>query len=198
MRIIGGSAKGRRLKAPKGKHLRPTAARVKEALFDILPHDLTGLQVLDLFAGTGNMGIEALSRGAASATLVELSNDATRVIRDNASRVGVARRCRVLGMPVDRALRRLERDNQSFDLIFIDPPYGRKLAERTLRILGASSLLRDGGAIIAEHSARDAIDDRYGALILRDRRRYGDTLLSFFAWQRGPQPPDEGNATHGT
>jgi 16S rRNA (guanine(966)-N(2))-methyltransferase RsmD len=198
MRVIGGSAKGRRLKAPKGNHLRPTAARVKEALFDILPHDLTGFQVLDLFAGTGNMGIEALSRGATSATLVELSKDAARVIRDNASRVGVARRCRVLGMPVDRALRRLARDNESFDLIFIDPPYGRKLAERTLRLLGAGSLLRNGGAIIAEHSAHDPIDDRYGALVLRDRRRYGDTQLSFFESQREPQPPDEGNVTHGT
>jgi 16S rRNA (guanine(966)-N(2))-methyltransferase RsmD len=184
MRVIGGNAKGRRLKAPRGKDLRPTAARVKEALFDILPHDLSDLQVLDLFAGTGNMSVEALSRGAGSATLVELSADAAGLIRENIKRTGIAERCRLLHMPVDRALRRLAQKNESFDLIFIDPPYGRKLADRTLRLLGAGSLLRAGGVIIAEHSVRDGIADHYGALALRDQRRYGDTLLSFFKCQR--------------
>ncbi|HEX2228256.1 MAG TPA: RsmD family RNA methyltransferase, partial [Candidatus Binatia bacterium] len=81
MRVIGGDSKGRRLKVPKGRNLRPTAARVKEALFNILPHDLGGLEILDLFAGTGNMTLESLSRGAAAATLVEVSREAARVIR---------------------------------------------------------------------------------------------------------------------
>jgi 16S rRNA (guanine(966)-N(2))-methyltransferase RsmD len=184
MRVIGGNTKGRRLKVPKGRNLRPTAARVKEALFNILPHDLSGFEALDLFAGTGNMSIEALSRGAAAATLVDVSAEAGRVIRENLNRLGVADRCRLLNMPADRALRSLERQQERFDLIFIDPPYGQALAERTLMILGQGSLLRDHGVIIAEHSVRDPVGDRYGDLVLRDRRRYGDTLLSFFKWQR--------------
>ena len=94
MRVIGGDAKGRRLKVPKGRNLRPTAARVKEALFNILPHDLGGLEILDLFAGTGNMTVESLSRGAAAATLVEVSREAARVIRKNLHTLGVADRCR--------------------------------------------------------------------------------------------------------
>lgn len=186
MRVIGGNVKGRRLKVPKGRKLRPTAARVKEALFNILPHDLSGLRALDLFAGTGNIAIEALSRGAAAATLVEASAQAGRVIRDNLNRLGIADRCLLLGMPADRALSSLERQHETFDLIFIDPPYGQQLVERTLTIIAQSSLLRDPGVIVAEHSVRDQVGDRYGDLVLRDRRRYGDTLLSFFRWQREP------------
>jgi 16S rRNA (guanine966-N2)-methyltransferase len=180
MRVIGGNAKGRRLKVPKGRNLRPTSARVKEALFNILPHDLSGVEVLDLFAGTGNMSIEALSRGATAATLVEVSGEAVRVIRDNLGRIGLTNRCRVLNMPADRALRTLERQYKKFDLIFIDPPYGQELVQRTLTILGQGSLLRGQGVIVAEHSARDQVGDHYDDLVLHDRRRYGDTLLSFF------------------
>jgi 16S rRNA (guanine966-N2)-methyltransferase len=188
MRVIGGNAKGRRLKVPKGRNLRPTAARVKEALFNILPHNLAGLEILDLFAGTGNMTLESLSRGAAAATLVELSSEAARVIRENLNRLGVADRCRLLNMPADRALRSLERQHANFDVIFIDPPYGQGLVERALKMIAQSSLLRDDGVIVAEHSVRDRAGDGYGDLALRDRRRYGDTLLSFYRWQREENP----------
>jgi 16S rRNA (guanine966-N2)-methyltransferase len=184
MRVIGGNAKGRRLKVPKGRNLRPTASRVKEALFNILPHDLSGLKALDLFAGTGNMTIEALSRGAPSAVLVDASVEACRVIRDNLSRVGQADRCRVLTIGAGRALRHLEQQHESFDLIFIDPPYGQRLVERTLTIIAQMSILRATGVIVAEHSVRDPVGERYGDLVLHDRRRYGDTMLSFFRWQR--------------
>jgi len=183
MRVIGGSAKGRRLKVPKNRDVRPTAARVKEALFNILPHDLAGLEILDLFAGTGNITIEALSRGALAATLVEVSADALRAIRENLQRLGVADRCRLLNMPANRALRSLERQHAAFDLIFLDPPYGRGLVERTLALIAQTALLRNQGVIIAEHSVRDRVDNHYGELALRDRRRYGDTLVSFFEWQ---------------
>jgi 16S rRNA (guanine(966)-N(2))-methyltransferase RsmD len=184
MRVIGGNAKGRRLKVPKGRSLRPTAARVKEALFNILPHDLSGLEVLDLFAGTGNMTIEAVSRGAVAATLVEVSAEAGRVIRENLKRLGVAEHCRLLNMPVDRALRALARQREVFDIIFIDPPYGQQLIDRTLKVLAQTPLLRDSGVIVAEHSVRDPVAGRYGSLALRDQRRYGDTVLSFFEWRR--------------
>jgi 16S rRNA (guanine(966)-N(2))-methyltransferase RsmD len=184
MRVIAGNAKGRRLKVPKGRLLRPTAARVKEALFNILPYDLSGLKTLDLFAGTGNMSMEALSRGAQEAVLVDLSAESGRAIRDNARRLGVTDRCRLLNIGVERALRQLERQGESFDLIFIDPPYGSDWVGRTLTLIARSSLLRASGVIVAEHSVRDPVGGRYGGLALHDRRRYGDTQLSFFKNQR--------------
>jgi 16S rRNA (guanine(966)-N(2))-methyltransferase RsmD len=180
MRVIGGSAKGRRLRAPKGRKVRPTADRVKAALFNILPHDLSGLTALDLFAGSGNVGIEALSRGAAAATLVEVAPEVAAVVRENLERLGFADRCCVLNMPVARALRSLARDAKRFDLIFMDPPYGQGWVERILAMLQEGALLSDGAAVVAEHGARDPLAERYGVLALHDRRRYGDTFLSFY------------------
>jgi len=183
MRVIGGNARGRRLKAPKGRALRPTAARVKEALFNILPRDLSGMRLLDLFAGTGNVTIEALSRGAEEAILVDASAASGRAIRANLRALALTERARLLIMPVEQALRRLERQREDFDLIFIDPPYGRKLAERALKTIAQSSILRPTGIIVAEHGVRDEIAARYGRLGLDSRRRYGDTVLSFFTWR---------------
>lgn len=180
MRIIGGSARGRRLKAPKGRALRPTAARVKEALFNILPHDLSGAKVLDLFAGTGNVTIEALSRGAAEAILVDASAESTKTIRENLRRLDLTDRAKVWNTPVNRALRLLGGRRETFDLIFLDPPYDQRLVETTLRTVSRGGLLRQTGTMIAEHSIREAIAARYDGLELSDQRRYGDTLLSFF------------------
>src|SRR5436309_15997993 len=105
MRVISGQAKGHRLKVPKGRAVRPTAARVKEALFDILPHDLSGKRVLDLFAGTGNLTIEAMSRGAAEAVLVDSSAKSVKLIRENLRSLNLTQGTKVLAMPVTRALR---------------------------------------------------------------------------------------------
>jgi 16S rRNA (guanine966-N2)-methyltransferase len=181
MRIIGGRFKGRRLKVPKGRALRPTAARVKEALFDILPHDLSGRRVLDLFAGTGGLAWEALSRGAGEALLVDSSREAGKAIRENATRLGFSSRCRVWIMPVDRALRRLAESGELFDIIFVDPPYERGAVSVVLKKLGTAGLLRAGGMVVVEHSAREPVGESHGRLVLADQRRYGDTLLSFFA-----------------
>ena len=180
MRVIGGNARGRRLKAPKGRSLRPTAARVKEALFNILPHDLSGVKILDLFAGTGNITIEALSRGASQAILVDASFESGKTMRENLRRLELAPRTKVWIAPVARALRLLARRGETFDLIFLDPPYDRRLVETTLRIIAQGGLLRNSGVVIAEHSAREEIASRYESLVLDDQRRYGGTLLSFF------------------
>ena len=180
MRVIGGNSRGRRLKAPKGRYVRPTAARVKEALFNILPRDLSGMKVLDLFAGTGNVTIEALSRGAAEAILVDSSAASGKAIRDNLRRLHLVGRAKVWIIPVSRAVRRLARREEKFDMIFLDPPYGLRLVETTLKIIAEGGLLRESGVLIAEHGVRDAVEERYGALALDDQRRYGDTLLSFF------------------
>jgi 16S rRNA (guanine(966)-N(2))-methyltransferase RsmD len=142
------------------------------------------MRVLDLFAGAGIVTIEALSRGAEVATLVDVSVESGRAIRENLGRLGLSDRARLLIAPVERALRQLARRHETFDLIFVDPPYGRGLVERTLKIIAQSDVLCDSGVAVAEHGVRDDVADRYGELDLRDRRRYGDTVLSFFKWHR--------------
>lgn len=180
MRVIGGKAKGRRLKVPKGHFLRPTASRVKEALFDILPHDLSGLRVLDLFAGSGSLSVEALSRGATEAILVDASSSAEKAIQDNLRASGFAERSRVWIAPVLRALKSLARRGEDFDLIFVDPPYEKGWVGKALSAVAGAGLLRKDGILVIEHSVREKVEESYGALRLRDQRRYGATLLSFF------------------
>ena len=189
MRVIGGAARGRRLKVPKGLATRPTAARVKESLFNILPHDFSGMRVLDLFAGSGNVSIEALSRGAAIAVLVDESPRATAVIRENLRRLNLTERAQLWTAPVTRSLRKLAQSSERFDLIFLDPPYDRELVGTTLNAIGQNSLLAAAGKVVAEHSAREPVKPRYEHLVLNDQRRYGDTLLSFFLTEATPNQP---------
>lgn len=180
MRVIGGHDRGRRLKVPKGRSLRPTSARVKEALFDILPHDLSGAKVLDLYAGTGNVTIEALSRGAAEAILVDSSNQSGKAIRENLRRLRLADRTKVWIIAVTRAVKLLACRGETFDVIFLDPPYEHGWVATTIKAVAEGELLRPSGVLIAEHSQREELQPRYGALVLVDQRRYGNTLLSFF------------------
>ena len=180
MRIIGGRAKGQRLKAPKGQALRPTSARVKEALFNILPHELSGWRILDLFAGTGNVSLEALSRGAEEALLVDVSRSAARAIQENLRLLGFSAQSSVWTAPVLRSLRVLARQRREFDLIFLDPPYERDLIRRVMETLAETEVLVESGVIVVEHSIRENVEQTYGNLGLRDQRHYGTTLLSFF------------------
>jgi 16S rRNA (guanine(966)-N(2))-methyltransferase RsmD len=180
MRIIGGKARGRRLKAPKGRALRPTGGRVKEALFDILSHDLTGRRILDLYAGTGALSLEALSRGASEAFLVDFSRGAAKAIQENVESLGLTGRSTVWVAPALHAIRRLARRGESFDVIFLDPPYEKGKVGETLRALGSAGILRPDGVVVVEHSIREPVARQFGALVLTDRRRYGTTVLSFF------------------
>ncbi|HEY1371940.1 MAG TPA: 16S rRNA (guanine(966)-N(2))-methyltransferase RsmD [Candidatus Binatia bacterium] len=180
MRVIAGQARGRRLRTPKGRELRPTADRVKEALFNILPHDLSGRRVLDLFAGTGNLGLEALSRGAAGAVFVDIARTATAVIEENVQTLGYGASARVLTAPVFKAVRSLARCGERFDVILLDPPYEHGLAGEALKEIAKEGVLAEAGVVVAEHSVRDRLEEQYGALVLSDRRRYGDTALSFY------------------
>ncbi len=198
MRVIGGRARGRRLKVPKGRSLRPTSARVKEALFDILPHDLSGAKVLDLFAGTGNVTIEALSRGAAEAILVDSSNESGRAIRENLRRLGLADRTKVWIIPAIRAVKLLSRRGETFDVIFLDPPYEQRWVAPTVKAVAEGGLLRQTGVLIAEHGLREDLQSRYGAFVLVDQRRYGSTLLSFFRQEEQTRRTPEGHHDHVT
>jgi 16S rRNA (guanine966-N2)-methyltransferase len=184
MRVIGGNARGRRLKVPKDQPVRPTAAKVKESLFNILARDLPGAKILDLFAGTGNLTIEALSRGAAEAILVDSSVESGKAIRENLRRLHLTDRTKVWITPVTRAAHLLARRGETFDMIFLDPPYERNWVGATLKVIARGGLLRQTGVLIAEHSIREQLESRYDSLVLHDQRRYGSTLVSFF--QRDP------------
>ncbi len=183
MRVIGGKAKGRHLKVPKVQTLRPTAARVKEALFDILPHDLSGYRVLDLFAGTGNLSVEALSRGATEAILVDASRGAGKAIHSNLQALGYLPRSKVWIAPVLRSILLLSRKGEAFDLIFVDPPYEKNLIGQILWAISKGGILREEGILVVEHSVRERVQESYTPLSLQDQRRYGSTLLSFFRLQ---------------
>jgi 16S rRNA (guanine966-N2)-methyltransferase len=192
MRVIGGKARGRRLLAPKGQAVRPTADRVKESLFNILPRDFSGMKVLDLFAGTGNLSIEALSRGAEHALLVDASARSAAAIKENLRRLGFAANSQVWVAPAARSLRLLARRDETFDIIFLDPPYDRGLAQRALELIAQGALLGAAGIIVVEHSAREPLGKDYAGLRLHDQRCYGDTLLSFYKHSTGIESASQG------
>ncbi|MBK8014745.1 MAG: 16S rRNA (guanine(966)-N(2))-methyltransferase RsmD [Deltaproteobacteria bacterium] len=181
MRIVAGRFGGRTLVAPKGDRTRPTADRVREALFSRL-FDVNDLEVLDLFAGSGAIGLEALSRGARHAHFVEHAPRALAALRRNIAALGLTRAaCTVLETSVANAVRRLELDDRRFDLIFADPPYREAEAVLPALLAAAEKLLKPGGRFIVEHAARTEPLGGIPGLALGAIRRYGDTALSEYA-----------------
>jgi 16S rRNA (guanine(966)-N(2))-methyltransferase RsmD len=179
VRVIGGEFKGRILRAPQGGKIRPTSDRVREAIFDILGPVWNFQRVLDLFAGTGSLGIEALSRGAQEAVFVEQGKSALTVLKGNLKALGLKSRAWVLPLTVKRGITVLGEKGERFDLIFIDPPYGKGLVEKAIEEIVQRGILAPTGIIVAEHSLRDEIVSPVG-LAISQQRRYGDTAVSFF------------------
>lgn len=183
MRVIAGSARGRRLLTPKGDRTRPTADRVKESLFNILAvllGDFSSLRVLDLFAGTGNLGIEALSRGAADALFIDENREAASLVNRNLELTGFTDRGRVIRKEALAALKSLQKSESPFDLVFLDPPYRQGLSEQVLELLAVSPLIGESSVVVAETAAREELPEAFGSLGRFDRRVYGDTAISFF------------------
>lgn len=180
MRVISGTLKGRKLASFRGRLIRPTADRVREAIFNILGCVWDGREVLDLFAGTGGLGIESLSRGALRVVFVEHEPRALAVLEKNVLALDVSGRCEILPVSVDEGIRFLRRRRRSFDAVFLDPPYGIGLADSTLHLCARSAILREGGVMVVEHHLRENMAGAYGALHLSDCRRYGETVISFF------------------
>jgi 16S rRNA (guanine966-N2)-methyltransferase len=179
LRVIAGELRGRRLLTMPGHVVRPTADRVREALFDILGPTVRGADFLDAFAGTGAIGIEALSRGAASVVFIENARAIVELLNRNLDLTGMAAtKARVLPWDLARAIRSLEEDGLDFDIIFLDPPYAGDDLDAALQVVSRSRLLREGGVVVAEHeSRRSAIDA--GELIARRTAAYGRTSLTF-------------------
>jgi 16S rRNA (guanine(966)-N(2))-methyltransferase RsmD len=177
MRIIAGAHKGRTLKTPTWDGLRPTSDRVRETLFNVLAPRIDGANVLDVFAGTGAVALEALSRGARSAVCVESNRRAGRLILENRARLGEAEeRCRLIAVPAERVLK-APIDGGPFDIVFLDPPYDY---ENLAGVLDAALSQRaSGGVMIVEHASRRTLPP-LGATVSRTLRA-GDTSLSFYA-----------------
>lgn len=178
MRIIAGIARGRRLASPSGSHIRPVLDQVKEAIFNIL-FDVRDMAVLDLFAGTGSIGLEAVSRGAKRAVFVENNKAAVELIRENIRRCGLEKECRVIPRPAKSALRQLSEEDEKFDLIFIDPPYLKNLINPTIKTVHELNLLKDNGRLIMEHHPKEPVKNLPEGLKISDQRKYGQTLITF-------------------
>lgn len=179
MRVISGSARGVRLDSVPGNETRPTLDRVKEALFNILQTRLSGADFLDLYAGNGGIGIEALSRGARRVVFVDAKPTCTKMIRANMSKAHLDNG-EILTMKVNLALQRLGRAEQAFDIIFMDPPYGRDLVAPTLNAIADLGLLRQDGLVVAEYGAKEEIDLEASKFDQVRQEKYGDTVLGFF------------------
>ncbi|HZX95658.1 MAG TPA: 16S rRNA (guanine(966)-N(2))-methyltransferase RsmD [Myxococcales bacterium] len=179
MRIVGGEARGRGLRAVPGTATRPTADRVRQSLFDALGQRMDGLAVLDLYAGTGALALEALSRGAARATLVESDARACGVIFHNLAALRYEDRARVLRATLPEALAQLR--GEKFDLVFSDPPYASRGSGAMLEALRENGLLAAGARLVLEMDRREPAPAPPSGLQLADERRYGDTLVRIYS-----------------
>lgn len=178
MRISGGEVKGRTLKFPSHCTQRPTTDFLRAALFNLLERPVDQ-HFLDLFAGSGSVGLEALSRKAQSVTFVEKNKILIDVIRENVSKCGYSEKCLLVHADVQSALRDLYKKKCSYNVVFADPPYHQGLIEETLAALKKYPVLRDAGAVVMQHSVREPLPELEDGWFVADQRKYGDNYLSF-------------------
>ena len=177
MRVISGTARGKVLKTPDGMLTRPTADRVKEALFSILQFDLPGVKVLDLFAGTGQLGIEALSRGAKHAVFVDQREDACKLIRENIQRTGFQNCSQVIRSDY---MAYLNNCREKFDIILLDPPYAEVFLENSLKMITEIDILQSGGIIVSEYPVDKMLNIHLDGYSRSKDYKYGKTYLTLF------------------
>lgn len=178
MRILTGSLKGRILKSPKGS-VRPTQDKVRKAIFDILGASLPGSSFLELFAGTGAVGIEALSCAAGSVCFVENDRNSLKLLKENLSGLKLAN-FEVLGLDSFEAVKRFASQGRKFDIIFLDPPYYKDLAKKILQTFDSYDILFPSGLIIIQHFKKDVIPEKTNSFNIFKQKMYGDTVVSFY------------------
>lgn len=191
MRISGGVAKGRRTateklpgsKAP-GERLRPTSSKVREALFDIIRNRLESAHFVDLYAGSGTVGLEALSRGAEQVVFVETDKLRTMMIQKNIESLGFSGNASIRRTDAEKFLEKAELENSGYDILFLDPPYRSEEIEKVLPLIGSSKILNDDGLVIVEHFIKKTLPRIAGRLILSKQYRYGDTMLTLYRRDR--------------
>ena len=177
MRVISGKAKGIVLKTPDGMQTRPTADRVKEALFSILQFEIPGTKVLDLFGGTGQLGIEAISRGAKSAVFVDVADAPCRLIKENIRRAKMEQEARVVRADY---LQFLSQCHEKFDIIFLDPPYAEVFLENAIKKISEIDILQSGGIIVSERPVEKALNLEIDGFSRSKDYKYGKTLITLF------------------
>ncbi|MEA3232856.1 MAG: 16S rRNA (guanine(966)-N(2))-methyltransferase RsmD [Thermodesulfobacteriota bacterium] len=182
MRIIGGTQRGKRLSSPGNFSIRPTADRVRESIFNILTGWVSDSRVLDLFAGTGAMGLEALSRGAKSAVFIDNHPAALSLIKKNINVCGWTEYAEIIRWDPTRNLNCIKYQGELFSLVFIDPPYRSGLMPSVLDSLDRSNALESKALVTVEHVSTEILDDKISVFALEDRRLYGKTLVSFFRY----------------
>jgi 16S rRNA (guanine(966)-N(2))-methyltransferase RsmD len=187
MRISGGTAKGRRTATKRlltenseGERLRPTSSKVREALFDILRNKIGGASFVDLYAGTGTVGLEALSRGAGRSVFVEPDELRIRTIKNNVLELGFLEQALVAKGRAYEFLQKASAENESFDIFFIDPPYDSEEIEKVLPLLGEEGLVNEDGVVIVEHFFKRHVPEKAGRLKIKRSYRYGDTMLTLY------------------
>ena len=182
LRIISGDLKGRKLRSVPGTKTRPTANRTREAIFNILSSEISGSRVLDLFAGTGAFGIEALSRKAESVVFIDHDNDSISVLQSNIKSLSLEKRTKIIKWDLIKNLNCLHSFRIVFDLVFMDPPYKRHMIEPALQNLHCSQSLAGGARIVVEHFHREAVITDQLPFEIVSQRKYGKTLVTFLEY----------------
>lgn len=180
MRITAGEHRGRRLQSPTGLRTRPTSDRLRQAIFNVVGPRVAGARVLDLFAGTGALGLEALSRGAAEATFVERDRPALTSLRANLAVLGLSARARIVAQDALVALAGLTQAGERFDCVFLDPPYGGDAARRCVETLAPGAILSENALLVVQAFHKTELPERIGTLRRAWQRRYGETRLSLY------------------
>ena len=183
MRIIGGTLKGRKLATIRGTIIRPTADRLREAIFNILADRVERSVVLDLFAGTGALGIEALSRGAHSAVFVDNSDSAIAILKKNVRYCAIQENATIIKWDILKNLKSIKSFDPAFDLVFLDPPYNKDCIKPVLKTLYRNGALEKGACLVIEHSDTEPVPRELPVFNITDERRYGRTLVSFLLYE---------------
>lgn len=182
MRIITGRARGLQLTVPKTYDVRPTADRVKESVFNIIGSKIIGAKVLDLFAGTGNLGLESWSRGASKITFIDESKESLRLVKSNIAKCRAEKDCAVLKGSALVVAERLATGGELFDFAFCDPPYNKGWVQQIIALLGRRTFLKAGGYLVVERSAHDVLPELPAGCELVRSQRYGETLVDFICY----------------
>lgn len=180
MRVISGKAKGQALKAPTGLNTRPTADRVKESIFNIIQTELYNSLIIDLFAGSGSLGIEALSRDADKVYFIDNNKNSVRLIEENLKKTKLINNSQIIQMDVLSGIMKLREYKVKANIIFLDPPYSKGFIEPTLEAIYSSHILESDGIVIVEHSIKENIPNNIDKLKKYRSNKYGDVVISFY------------------
>jgi len=191
LRVIAGEYRGRRLDRIEGTDIRPTSDMVKESLFNILGDAVIDSNFLDLFGGTGGIGIEALSRGAKHVVFIDSNIKSIKVLKENLKHLNIENNIEVFHTDYSTAISKLYKYNKQFDIIFIDPPYSVGIAQSALGELDRNPIIAQAGLVIVEHDSRDEMPESTGKLYMYRNKQYGNTTLSFYTLNKQMQQKEE-------